>query len=390
MGMFLSTFHVKIKGVEDSKSVIDILKKTVKKRGYSLSNEEEADLSFFLFASTESSWLTVTSEIYEEDENVFNNDCKIISKELNTLCLQTSVFDSDIAKIALINENRGLSDTVVIGDPNYVKEMLGVDYSKFNGEIHNWLPLLSKDSESAELFDVFNGEYIFVEESIEKMAKLIGFNRNALVDYRSAKEETLENVTVSTSYFKRKQSPLIENGPSILKWYTLNTFISDRIGCITFYNTGGVSMGLQIVMLGDFMDSKEVIVNEVELIKLTKDDNPWNEKFIVRSKAETIETNDGRRGYSFMFSDFMIPKGISTFNYENKRPKNHFDMIVRFTVFCSQPDKEYVFSFFAIPLENKVEGQFGANLSLFGSEELFEIDFKRKREKLFSGPNANK
>lgn len=185
MGQFFVSTQIYNPKQLNNKQFVDMFCKEMKKEGYVPCDSDESKISYILRFSENCKWVTITSEAYEQGNQLSQQDSSRIAKMLKTACINTVVIDSDCAVMDLYDENGKKADTLIMGRAD--------DY--FGDEIPQpseklWMSFLADWSTWKRLSEVRNEDYVFVEDGLMELAPLIGMDsRNILFSADSAVEE---------------------------------------------------------------------------------------------------------------------------------------------------------------------------------------------------------
>jgi len=212
----------------------------MEKRGLAPTDKDGSQFSYYLSFSNNIDWVTLSSPDFELDNDSIVETQKI-SKALKTTCVETSVFDSDWAIIKLYDYLSKNSHTVAIGR---AEEFLGESNTSEKGVRECWSPLLAEGKTWDELTKIWNDDYTFIEDALEKTAPFFGMDfKNIRADYRVF-EGNPDNFNTVVLYFKSHGEAFIKEGPTKIHSPGGSIPISGEEGHYSFYNSGGISSGL--------------------------------------------------------------------------------------------------------------------------------------------------
>lgn len=155
----------------EKEKFLDFFKEKMKSEGFIDCNRDESELSYILKFADNSNWVTVTSEEYEPGSIKTDKDAGRIAKMLGTSCINTSVIDSDCAVMNLFDKSGKKVDSLIMGRADdYFGDNIPLPVEK------KWSAFLSDNSSWKQLLEVRNGEYVFVEEGLSKLALLLGMD----------------------------------------------------------------------------------------------------------------------------------------------------------------------------------------------------------------------
>jgi len=214
--------------------------------------------------------------------------------------------------------------------------MTGMDYTFHRGDPDCWNQLLTTGYSWKDLTGVWDAEYVFVEEALIKMAPMIGIERKSIeYDFQNWRNED-DNKQQVTQYFKNDEPVFIYDEPTRLTIRGFPTFTSGRAGILGFYNTGGVSKGLAIVIHGYCIDEENQVDVKLLSVEWVKDPhikgNEWYNarQFLVLQPVLTQLPN-GRTGLIYNSDEFVFPAGINE-DHPTMRGDKGFWTVSQYTV----------------------------------------------------------
>jgi hypothetical protein len=176
MGSFFTSTQIYNPNLLDREQFINFFCEEMKKNGYVTSNSDESEVSYILRFSDECKWVTLASEAYEQGNQLSQSDTGRIAKMLKTVCINTTVIDSDCATLDLYDKSGKRKDSLIMGRAD---DYFGDDIPEPIESV--WSPLLEKGYSWRQLLDVQNGDYVFVEEGLSEIAPIIGIAKNNIV-----------------------------------------------------------------------------------------------------------------------------------------------------------------------------------------------------------------
>ncbi len=171
MGNFFTSTQIFDNEMLGSKQFIDKFCKKMAEEGYETCNSDECEISYILKFADNCKWVTITSEAYEQGNEKSKMDTGRIAKMLKTTCINTEVIDSDCAVMDLYDKNGRKADTLIMGQAD---EYFGDDIPQPSEKI--WKPFLCNGSTWEQFSEIQNGEYVFIEEGLSKLAPIIGMD----------------------------------------------------------------------------------------------------------------------------------------------------------------------------------------------------------------------
>jgi len=207
MGATFSTIQIRRPRQTESEQFKKLLCGYFEEKGLIPATEENAEFTYWLAFSDESSWITLGSAEYQL--NAVYADVPEIAKKLKTHCIVTSVWDSDFYELKLFGPSIKQRDVIVIGHPP-VEEILAEGNRKL------WEPLLSEGKTWGEFTEICNGSYTLVEDVLCEIAPLLGMNpKSVTTDYDCCEEGVSGMPNVTNLYFKKAQQPSIKKVASL-------------------------------------------------------------------------------------------------------------------------------------------------------------------------------
>lgn len=183
MGMFFSAMHIQNQKQLERNQFIKAFSKYVEEKGLMPADEEDSQYVYYLAFSDSSDWVTLSSPNFESSYDSAITETQKISKALKSICIETSVYDSDWAMIKLYDSLNKINDTVIIGR---AEEFLGEESVNNKGIQECWTPLLVEGRSWEELQEIWKEDYTFVEDALSETALLLGMDlHNIRGDYNS-------------------------------------------------------------------------------------------------------------------------------------------------------------------------------------------------------------
>ena len=213
MGRFFSNIQIQNNQNENREQFAKSFCKSMEKKGYISSTEDDSSLTYVLAFSENNKWITLCSADYESGGEDVKKDVQFLAESLKTCCISTSVVDSDFAILEMYNAASTLTDMVLVGDGSgYGFE----DDTEFKGKKEAWEPYLTSGSTWGQLSKIWNGDYVFTEEALSKMAPVLGMDsQNIISDYDDLSSRTDENIVVLHLKKKDKKKALSLNAAFI-------------------------------------------------------------------------------------------------------------------------------------------------------------------------------
>ena len=225
MGSFFTSTQIYNPNLLDREQFINFFCEEMKKNGYVTSNSDESEVSYILRFSDECKWVTLVSEAYEQGNQLSQSDTGKIAKMLKTVCINTTVIDSDCATLDLYDKSGKRKDSLIMGRAD---DYFGDDIPE---PIENvWSPLLEKGYLWGKLLDVRNGDYVFVEEGLAKIAPILGIDN---ISFSAEDAVSDDSSTVILDFKKARPSIIMSQAGKEIKSpkpITLNAAFKQIIG----------------------------------------------------------------------------------------------------------------------------------------------------------------
>mgnify|MGYP004624184087 FL=1 len=225
MGSFFTSTQIYNPNLLDREQFINFFCEEMKKNGYVTCNSDESEVSYILRFSDECKWVTLVSEAYEQGNQLSQSDTGKIAKMLKTVCINTTVIDSDCATLDLYDKSGKRKDSLIMGRAD---DYFGDDIPE---PIENvWSPLLEKGYLWGKLLDVRNGDYVFVEEGLAKIAPILGIYN---ISFSAEDAVSDDSSTVILDFKKARPSIIMSQAGKEIKSpkpITLNAAFKQIIG----------------------------------------------------------------------------------------------------------------------------------------------------------------
>lgn len=178
----------------------------MKKEGYMTCNSDESEKSYILRFADNCKWVTITSEDYEEENQVSKKDTGRIAKMLKTTCINTVVIDSDCAVMDLYSADGKKADTLIMGRAD---DYFGEDIPLPSESA--WKPFLADGSSWKKLCEIVKDSegFTFIEEGLSELAPLIGMDENNITFSAEDAEEDEQTVFLNFKKATAKKEKIL-------------------------------------------------------------------------------------------------------------------------------------------------------------------------------------
>lgn len=344
MGTTFSNIHIYKNNCVTGKDVSEFLFELMKQKGFVESKQENADISFSVLSFPDSDWITVC-----DNYNVFEDmtEQKFIassfSEKFGSKSLCISCFDSDYVCLNLLDSKNQTDIWASSGSCSG----LGI---KRRSAISKWKPFV-KD------FNSFNSSFktknIFAEDILSEIENNIGF-----IPYQSRCEFDFIDIFSSKPdiiklHFTFPESSAIELPELSMLSADCGPIISGKPNCVSCYNTGGASKGIEIIFFGKCFENDKLTFKDVEYIK-EKNDDSVDYIPITLSKIELRIGSEIINGYYSKLEDYRISPKIPDNLPSAVRCKRRYkeSITIRFVI-ESNSEKIEDFNIAIRPLKNK-------------------------------------
>lgn len=226
MGSFFTSMQVYAPEQNSKDQFSDMFCKEMKEEGYVICDSDESEISYILRFADNCKWVTITSEKYEQGNQMSQQDTGRIAKMLKTTCVNTVVIDSDCAVLDLYGESGKKADSLILGRAD---DYFGDNIPQPSKKV--WSQFLSDGSTWEQVIEVKKAEYVFVEEGLAKLAPLISMDIDNITF--SAEDAVDEPNTVFLDFKKARSAIIMSQASKEIKSpksLTLNAAFKQIVG----------------------------------------------------------------------------------------------------------------------------------------------------------------
>ena len=191
MGLFCTTTQIYTPIISSPSQFANLFCQKMLKEGYVICDSDESEISYILRFADGCKWVTITSEDYDEGNQLSQTDTSRLAKMLKTTCINTTVIDSDCAVMEMYNKSGQKDDTLIMGRAD--------DY--FGDEITQpsmkaWKPFLAEGRSWEQFCDIVQDSesYTFIEDGLSELATVIGMDESEILFHSSVAEEDEQTV----------------------------------------------------------------------------------------------------------------------------------------------------------------------------------------------------
>jgi len=197
MGMTFTTIQIQNRNQLKPEQFIKGLSTYMKANNFVPATEEDAEASFELTFSKDRRWVSFCLPENEYCGKEAIETAQEIAKAIKSTCITADVIDSDFVEINLFNEIG--QDKVYVGTP------YGMEPETKQRNLDFWKPLLVENYTLEQLQEIWNGDYIFKEEALLKMAPLLGLDKELMAESPKIKPEDFDTLTLHLKKAGNKQ-----------------------------------------------------------------------------------------------------------------------------------------------------------------------------------------
>lgn len=181
MGNFFTSTQIYNPNQLDSEKFKEYFCEKMQKDGYEICDSEPAELSYILSFADNCKWVALTSESYEQGNELSQKDTSRIAKMLKTACINTTVIDSDCAVLDLYDNKGEKADTVIMGQADdYYDEIPQPKESA-------WKSFIADGCTFEQFCETVNNDNVFVEDGLSRLAPVINADsKRILFEFDSA------------------------------------------------------------------------------------------------------------------------------------------------------------------------------------------------------------
>lgn len=264
MGNFFTSTQIYDSECLTKEQFIDKFCKKMAEDGYVTCDSDESELSYIMKFADNCKWVTITSEAYEQGNALAHKDTGRIAKMLGTTCVNIVGIDSDCAILELYDKSGKKADMFTIGRAD---DYFGDDIPQPSEKV--WKPFLCDNSTWEQFNEVRNGDYVFVEEGLSKLASIIGMDvcnitfaaddmgesdkKTFLLSFRHSNSKKEKKITLKSAFLKTFGEALEPLGFVNLKKTKMPFFVrvvnGNILNVITYRITGTIKSGYKTLEL---------------------------------------------------------------------------------------------------------------------------------------------
>lgn len=314
MGSTFSNISIRKNSILTQGAVAECLSAVLSDRGFRLSTEEAADISFAVFSLPSSHWFTVCeSAMMFDDCNEQLDIANLLSSKLGSDVLRISCFDSDYIYLNLLNPQIKLDAWASVGSS------AGLGIHRRTG-LSAWKTHVSDISTFTQ---AIKKRYNFAEELLEEVSselRLPYAQSFSVYDYLS---ETLPNCEITYLHYCM---PIDQSStePPVLEHYSydLRPCTSGLPMVVSCINRGGPGKGIEIFILGKSIEHYDITFTEVTLAYWNRSKQQDHTPVVLEKK----QMPDGSIGYYGEVRNFRIPEKVSSALPQAVRIKKESDL----------------------------------------------------------------
>lgn len=361
MGAFFSNIQVYIDSnhlIQSREQLVTILKNELEKQGYEETDLQTENTRTLAISNINNGWISLYDEHIEENHSeepmLFLTK---LSKSITNPLVLISVFDSDIIDLRLLRNGK-LIDTLNNQSRIFSNNILSKVKKNLGNRYKPWSILNLDKVDLKRLNDVWNNNYVFVEELLEKTAEIINWNKDyCSVGYNYLNDSNLDDLLFLR--FKKKESEKILKQnlePTTFEFLSYYSFIEGSVNEVKEYhfmltNVGMESEGFSVGIYGEAVENKYIAVDRILA----------SNSLETLKNGEIINTYTTKKDELILgkFDSVVIPKGCDTSSMAwSKVIEKRFSSAIHVKLYLKfQKDCKSTINFVFIPNSNQSNGQ---------------------------------
>ncbi len=302
---------------------------------------EEANIIIAIIPGRESGWLTVASDLFEEDIEQTVTLAKKLSVLLQRETLVIGCLDSDYLFLNLLDDRSGTDAWASCGRYPDGRAPRRSNYAAWKGHV--------PDVQAFKTAMRLNGA--FAEECLENIEPILSL---PVSQGQICAESAMEDGTAQCFCFALEEDESKQELPRFTTGFVRHStycFFEDNV--VGFLNESGPSRGVRVFFSGPVIDHRLVEIESVS-IQLRAPHYKWT---FIPVELKEIPTQDGSRRLGGTAPEVRIPKAVpqglslkKTLDMESERTIN-----VRFKLVCktdAQLDEKQLLQVTLMPMEN--------------------------------------
>ncbi len=315
VGRWFSNIQIRCDKEDEMRYVSKIKELFEEENAISETCKENADIEIILYRPEESKWISVYSDLIEENPEVLHEKAKRFSEKLNAETIMISCMDSDYLCMNLIDPKNQVDTCISCGNTMFESEQHKNNYEEWKSYV-----------DDVEAFkNALTAEYAFKEECLYNVAPL--FSLTALQSINCVPD----NTSVYKYYYKYMKKNA-ENRPTkfICDNPQLNYHADGGVNVASFINRGEASNGIAVCLSGISINKRQLEVKSI-CIQMHDKTGEWMQ---IPIELERRELEDGRCELYGECTQIHIPAAVSEGFPSKKKREEEFmrSIAVRFTL----------------------------------------------------------
>ena len=358
MGYSFTNIQIRNTGEEiDCDRLVSVMTKG--KRLRRVDKAEKADFIIAIIPGRDGGWLTVASDLFEEDDEQTIALAKKFSILLQRETLVIGCFDSDYLFLNLLDDRSGTDAWAACGHCPGGRAPRRSSYTAWKDYVD--------DMQAFKKAMRLNSA--FAEDCLEKLEPILSL---PVSQGRICAELAVEDESAQCYYFVLEEDESKQEPPRFSTGRTRPIFYYfDQDNVVGFLNEGGPSRGVWVLFCGPVIDQRLVEIGSVS-IQMRAPDGSWT---FAPVEIKELPTKDSRRWLGGPAPEIPIPKAVpkglswkKTMDMEFERSIN-----VRFKLVCKTDvlrDEKQLLQVTLMPMENHA-GQCSCILKPQGKQRFF-------------------
>lgn len=310
----------------DKDIIIERIIKGFKDLDYEVCKDNHSDLNLKILYNPLSKWICLYNEVLDA---ITIRDLKkqtLLYKDMfNTDVIASHVYDGDVLMMSL---NGSKKDFYISDSEETYKDIIGYNPKTSKGSIKKWIHLLEEQYQEQDLKDIWGKNFIFAEEKLANIGKILGFSEvPSKYGYSSfefiPKDELCDYEVINISFVNQMKPYKIiyKEGLPALSWKSSAAIfnINDEIH-LEVQNKGGKSKGFDVILFGDVINKTLFSYGNVKITTNCSID--YDDVDIIGNQPlKDGKFEDGTKVLLAAFNDLEIPQGIDVEYYDEIQQK---------------------------------------------------------------------
>lgn len=271
----------------DAQRIADIL--TSGKKLTAVPEGESADILIDVLSDSESPWITVVSDLFDEDSEQCVLFAKLLSEKLKTPTIAIYDFDSDYLFLNLLDAEKATDAWAACGRFPFGRAPRRSNFSAWRGYV--------PDTEAFR--KVMRGPYTFAEECLEGAAQMLSLP----VSQSARCMESAPLHGIQRFRYRLAEAPETGKQPEFFLTHWPISYGFGSANILSFSNEGGASRGVGVFLGGPCLESRLVEIESVFICQ----EYFGAERMELPLQLKQTTFRSGQTGWYCELPDFPIP-----------------------------------------------------------------------------------